>query len=54
MKRLRIAIDPQLKYKYGPEICWSWRLLLSGIGFLWEEVSIESSKCDIAYVPEPK
>ena len=50
MQRLRIFIDPLLKRKYGPEINWTWRLLLSGIGYSWEEVHSVSSDSDIAYV----
>jgi len=50
MYRIRIAIDPQLKKRYGPEISWAWRLLLSGMGFYWQEVSLNHSTLDIAYV----
>jgi len=50
MQRLRIAIDPALKRRFGPEISWAWRLVLSGIGFPWEEVVGNGTKCDIAYV----
>lgn len=49
IQTVTIAIDPELKTKYGPEICWTWRLLLSSIGFAWQEVTINCSKCDIAY-----
>jgi hypothetical protein len=49
VRRLKIAIDPALRTKYGPEICWTWRLLLSAIGFAWEEVSPGCSSCDIFY-----
>lgn len=54
VQRLKIAIDPFLKAQYGPEIGWTWRLLLSGIGFPWEEVSLGSPECDIAYVATPE
>jgi hypothetical protein len=50
MQRVRIAIDPRLKNKFGPEISWTWRLLLAGIGLPWTEVSLDDSQCDIAYV----
>ena len=50
MQRLKIFIDPLLQSKYGPEICWTWRLLLTGIGYSWEEVSSHDSESDIAYV----
>lgn len=52
MKRVRIAIDPQLNQSHGPEIQWSWRLLLTGIGWAWEEVSPDKS-CEIAFVSDP-
>jgi hypothetical protein len=52
MQPLRIAIDPELKKKFGPEICWTWRLLLSGIGYPWQEVPLGRGPCDIAYVRE--
>jgi hypothetical protein len=50
MQRVRIAIDPKLKSRFGPEISWTWRLLLAGIGLPWAEVSLDDSQCDIAYV----
>jgi hypothetical protein len=49
VRRLKIAIDPALRAKYGPEVCWTWRLLLSAIGFAWEEVSPGYPSCDIFY-----
>lgn len=52
LRRLKVAISPQLKTLYGPEVYWTWRLLLSGIGLPWEEVSIDSSDYDVAYVLE--
>jgi hypothetical protein len=52
LRRLKIAIDQQLKRNYGPEIYWTWRVLLSGCGFCWEEVPMGSSECDIAYGTE--
>jgi hypothetical protein len=51
VKRVRVAIDPQLSARHGPEIHWTWRLLLSGIGWAWEVVS-PAEVCDIAYVLE--
>ena len=50
IQKLKIFIDPLIKAKYGPEICWTWRLLLTSIGYSWEEVPPDSSECDIAYV----
>jgi hypothetical protein len=52
VRRLRIAIDPRLAGRHGPEIHWTWRLLLAGIGWAWEEVSLDSA-CDVAFVAEP-
>jgi hypothetical protein len=52
MQRVKIAIDPLLKERYGPEVCWTWRLVLAGIGLPWEEIPVDSSDCDIAYVAE--
>jgi hypothetical protein len=52
MKRLKIAIDPLLKKRFGPEVCWTLRLLLSSIGFAWEEVPTSAVDCDIAYSSE--
>jgi len=50
--RLRIAIDPYLAEAHGPEIHWTWRLLLTGIGWAWEEVPV-GSPCDVAFVRDP-
>lgn len=47
--KIKIAIDPRLKEVSGPEICWVWRLLLSGLGYAWEEVSVTAADCDIIY-----
>lgn len=52
MYRLQIALDPRVTETHSPEIHWTWRLLLSGIGWAWEEVSLDSS-CDIAFVINP-
>jgi hypothetical protein len=49
MARVRIAIDPALTADYGAEICWAWRLLLIGIGILWEEVPFDAGACEISY-----
>jgi hypothetical protein len=48
MGKIRIAIDPRLTARYGSEIHWTWRLLLTGIGWAWEEVTLESA-CDVAF-----
>jgi len=50
VERVKIAIDPRLRERHGPEVSWAWRLLLSGIGLAWEEVPLEGGDCDIAYV----
>jgi hypothetical protein len=52
MNKLRIVIEPYLVEQYGPEIYWTWRLLLTGIGWTWEQVSMDSD-CDVAFVTEP-
>jgi hypothetical protein len=49
MHRLKIALEPLLRERHGPEICWAWRTLLSSIGYAWEECSLDSPECDIAY-----
>ncbi len=49
MYKVRIAIEPRLRYRFGPEICWVWRMLLSGMGWPWEEVPWNGATCDIAY-----
>ena len=38
MRRLRVAIDRRLTATHSPEIHWACRLLLTGIGWAWEEV----------------
>jgi len=53
-QKLKIFIDPLIKDRYGPEICWTWRLLLTCIGYSWEEVHPDSLDCDIAYVTDLK
>lgn len=53
MQRVTIAIDPALRARFGPEICWTWRLLLSGIGYAWQEVPLDGQPCDVAYVADP-
>jgi hypothetical protein len=54
VQKLRIFIDPLIKARYGPEICWTWRLLLTSIGYCWEEVPLDCSDCDIAYAIDIK
>lgn len=46
---IRVFIAPSLRARFAPEICWSLRTLLSGIGYPWEEVSATAEGCDIAY-----
>jgi len=48
---VRIAIDPLLMQRFGPEICWAWRFLLMGMGVPWHEVALGEA-CDIAYVSD--
>jgi hypothetical protein len=52
IRRAKIAIDQLLQERYGPEVCWTWRLVLAAIGLPWEEVPMDGSGCDIAYVTE--
>jgi hypothetical protein len=52
MNRLRIAIDPQLTREHGPEVHWTWRLLLTGMGWPWEQVPVDND-CDVAFVTDP-
>jgi hypothetical protein len=52
VEKLRIAIEPNLIGMHGPEIHWTWRTLLAGMGWAWEQVGLDSA-CDIAYVTEP-
>jgi hypothetical protein len=54
MQTLKIAIDPLLKELYAPEVCWAWRLLLTGAGLPWQEVPLGAIECDIAYVLNPE
>ena len=49
VKPLRIALDPALRETRGPELAWTWRLLLTTLGHPWLEVS-PGAECDIAHV----
>lgn len=53
MRQVRVAIEPALLGEHRPEVCWSWRLLLTGIGLPWREVPAGDPSCDIAYVGDP-
>lgn len=49
--KLRIAIDPELLETYGPEVRWSWRLVLASLGYAWQEVPFDHpAGSDIAYL----
>jgi len=50
--QLRIAIDPALA-AYRPEITWTWRTLLSGMGYAWAEEPWEGGPVEIAYASDP-
>ena len=52
MKQVTIAIDPQLRNEYGHEIVWTWKYLLSGMGFCWNEVPEDYDNPDILYLDE--
>jgi hypothetical protein len=49
MRPIRIALDPGLRARHGPELGWAWRTVLTGIGRSWEEVG-PGQPCDIAHV----
>lgn len=51
MQPLRIALDAELKARWGAEIAWSWRQLLAALGYAWIEVAPDAP-CDIAYLCE--
>jgi hypothetical protein len=51
---ITIAIDPHIKERFGPEVCWTWRLLLAGMGFPWKEVPLNVDRCDIAYTTDAR
>lgn len=51
MQPLRIALDAELKARWGAEIAWSWRQLLTALGYAWIEVAPDAP-CDIAYLRE--
>lgn len=46
---LRIALDPGLRAACGPELAWTWRLLLTTLGRPWIEVSA-GEECEIAHL----
>jgi hypothetical protein len=50
MQQLRIAIDPALESRHGPEVHWAWRTLLAGMGYAWRQVDPGEPECDIAYM----
>jgi len=52
MRPLTIAIDPVLTQSFGHQICWTWRTLLTGMGFAWNEVDLDTPGCDLAYVTD--
>lgn len=52
MAVIRLAIDPMLAATHGPEVDWTWRTLLTGIGYAWQQVA-PGEPCDIAYVRDP-
>lgn len=49
VRPLRIALDPELRSQRGPELTWTWRLLLSCVGRPWVEVPV-GEECDIAHL----
>jgi len=53
MQLLTIAIDPLLDDSFAPEIVWTWRYLLTGMGYSWRTCAC-NKPCDIAYTPNPQ
>ncbi|NWG22383.1 MAG: hypothetical protein HXY39_18910 [Chloroflexi bacterium] len=52
MHHISIAIDPALRERHASEIAWTWRYLLTGMGYAWEECE-PGEPCDIAYTADP-
>jgi hypothetical protein len=52
--KIKIIIDPIIKDRYGPEVFWAWRYLLTSVGYQWEELPFNSPDCDIAYFQDVK
>ncbi|RRR67189.1 MAG: hypothetical protein EI684_19340 [Candidatus Viridilinea halotolerans] len=50
--RLTLAIDPALA-AFRPEITYTWRTLLAGLGYAWQEVAWEGAAPDLAYALDP-
>jgi hypothetical protein len=50
---LRIAIDPALVQRFGPEIYWVWQTVLVSMGWAWQEVPL-GEPCDLAYAVHPE
>jgi hypothetical protein len=49
LRQLSVAVDPSLGAA-SPEIHWTLRLLLAGMGFAWREVPLVAADADLAYV----
>lgn len=49
---LTIALDPALE-PYRPEIAYTWRTLLAGLGYAWSERLWGNDQVDIAYAVDP-
>lgn len=49
---LRLAIDPRVAERHGPEVHWTWRLLLESAGWAWQTVPLDAD-CEVAYVVDP-
>jgi hypothetical protein len=46
---IRVAIEPEITERYGPEIHWTLRLLLTSAGWAWREVTL-AEPSDLAVV----
>jgi hypothetical protein len=51
MNTLRIALEPQLIHASGPQVHWTWREILTTLGYAWNEVALGDA-CDIAFVAD--
>ncbi len=49
--RITITLDPALE-PHRPEISYTWRTLLDGMGYAWHELAW-GNPCDLAYSPDP-
>lgn len=53
MRRLRVAIDPLISPAHRPELCWTWRTILTGMGYGWDEAALDAADLDLAHAVDP-